>query len=156
MCGNRTVKSKISGSPHNPVFDLNIPLWCNTILNLLCELKTKKYGIDASSQITLFVTKKEEPQRVFKQTDTIDDFIEKSQGGIVTIFVKKTTQRLPSNVIEEKTAIIDKNTGTTIDLGCGASVYIPPGALRPGQKIVFQEVKGNGSGISPTVCLKKE
>tara|TARA_B110000305_G_C19196310_1_gene519008 strand:+ start:292 stop:762 length:471 start_codon:yes stop_codon:yes gene_type:complete len=156
MCGNRTVKSKISGSPHNPVFDFNIPLWCITVLDLLCVLKTTKYGIDASSQITLFVTKKEEQQRVFKQTDTIDDFIEKSQGGIVTIFVKKTTQRLPSNVIEEKTAIIDKNTGTTIDLGCGASVYIPPGALLPGQKIVFQEVKGNGSGISPTVCLKKE
>ena len=75
----------------NKRFKYEIPYSFSLIINLYSEI-IKQLKLDPSVSITLFVTLVTGQQHIFKPEETIDSFIEKSKGGIVTIFVKAKPQ----------------------------------------------------------------
>jgi hypothetical protein len=136
-------------------FSLEIPTFCELVINLYPQI-IKQCNLDAGANIKLFATLVTGTQHIFQPQESIDSFIEKSKGGIVTIYVKTPA---PQRVLEQSS--VDRTTrlrgelkpneelhmanrgpsthtviegkkalltgGLTIDLGCGASVHIPEG-----------------------------
>jgi hypothetical protein len=136
-------------------FKLEIPYLYSLVINLYQQI-IKQCNLEADSKITLFSTLANGIQHIFQPGELIDSFIEKSKGGIVTIYAKtpapqraleqesvENTSRLRnelkpneelhmansnprSNTVIEGKKALIKG-GLTIDLGCGASVHIPEG-----------------------------
>jgi hypothetical protein len=141
--------------PGGTQFTIDIPLLYEFVINLYQPL-IKQGNLGAGVHMTLYSTHVNGEQHIFQPQESIDSFIEKSKGGIVTIYVKTPA---PQRVLEQEsvehtsrlrgelkpneelhmanrgpnthTVIEGKKAlikgGLTIDLGCGASVHIPEG-----------------------------
>ena len=68
-------------------FKLDIPFSLSHVINLYLKL-SEHLTLASDATITLFVTLTTGKQHIFKPEETIDSFIEKSKGGIVTVYVK--------------------------------------------------------------------
>jgi hypothetical protein len=75
----------------NKKFNYDIPYSIELVINLFPKIE-EHLKLTPGASITLFVTLPTGKQYIYKPSDTIDSFIEKSKGGFVTIFVKAKPQ----------------------------------------------------------------
>lgn len=75
----------------NKKFNYDIPYSIELVINFYPKIE-EHLKLAPGANITLFVTLPTGKQYIFKPSDTIDSFIEKSKGGFVTIFVKAKPQ----------------------------------------------------------------
>lgn len=75
----------------------DIPFGILHVLNIYPQIRTQ-FKLDADAKITLFATHKNGIQHVFLPQESLDFFIEKSKGVIVTIYVKTPA---PQRVLEQ-------------------------------------------------------
>ena len=85
-------------------FKFEIPYLYSLVINLYQQI-IKQCNLEADAKITLFSTLANGKQHIFQLEETIDSFIEKSKGGIVTIYVKTPAPQgnyIPSRITELK------------------------------------------------------
>lgn len=164
-------------------FRLDIPFSLSHVINLYLKL-SEHLTLASDATITLFVTLTTGKQHIFKPEETIDSFIEKSKGGIVTVYVKGKPQTPPQiqNVEEARRITILKpneelhlansnpstytvtegkkveivNGAASLKLSSGVAVCATEGSLQSNQMLGLQEIKPKFSflGCGPMVKIE--